>query len=70
MVVLLVMGLPAIREFYDFIEGPSTDAYRHNKLGPFAWLGFAVRTLLLLIIQLVSIDALICTLMQKFRIYC
>lgn len=36
------MGLPAIREYYEFIEGHSIDLNQHNKMGPFAWLALAV----------------------------
>ncbi|GMH38547.1 hypothetical protein BSKO_06431 [Bryopsis sp. KO-2023] len=41
LVVWFVMGLPAIREYFEFLEGHSWDHLMHNKLGPFAWLAAA-----------------------------
>ena len=40
LVLLFAMALPAVREWYVFIEGDNNDIF--NKLGPFAWLGAAV----------------------------
>ena len=40
LVLLFALALPAVREWYVFIESDHTDIF--NKLGPFAWLGTAV----------------------------
>lgn len=40
LLLLFALALPAVREWYVFIESDSRDVF--NKLGPFAWLGSAV----------------------------
>jgi len=38
------MGLPAVREYFEFLEGRPIGDSTFVKLGPFAWLGAAVMT--------------------------
>lgn len=40
LVLLFMAALPAMKEYYTFIESEESDIF--NKLGPFAWLGTAV----------------------------
>ena len=36
-------GMPAVREYFEFLEGRPVGETLFPKLGPFAWLGAAVR---------------------------
>lgn len=48
---LLALGLPAVREYFEFLEnrsvGESVGEKLGPKLGPFAWLGAAVSVFVL-----------------------